>query len=467
MNLRNIALILVATGILFAGSAVEPVFAADAKTVKAKKVKPSSVNRFNRLFKGASNFNLPPTKDGIHDPENPGTEALQTPKEAFAGLPKSKAGNRVNWVKALDEGMLDPRADRYDDSKKMTVLDLNIVRQVKGSMPDVVYPHKPHTKWLQCSNCHPKIFIPKKGANKISMAAILAGQYCGVCHGKVAFPISECRLCHSKNKTKKQVADRAKSMSSGSSKGAKKAEAKETLSGLAKLAASEAKDMSRGAILKLGETVYEDTCSGCHGEVGEGVPGTFPALEGSPIANGPAEAHIDIVLHGKDDTAMQPWKDDLSLVELAAVISFERISWGNKGGLVQPSKIKAAAAKAAAPKVTKAAKAKAKGLIPDMTKAQLMKKGAEIYEETCSGCHGENGEGIPDTFPALKGSKIANGPAKAHLDIVLNGKPETAMQAWKEDLSPEDIAAVVTFERNSWGNKGGDLVQPSAVQKAN
>jgi c(7)-type cytochrome triheme protein len=79
-------------------------------------------------------------------------------------------------------------------------MDLNIVREVKGSMPDVVYPHKQHTEWLDCSNCHPAIFVPQKGANSISMASILLGEKCGVCHGKVAFPVSECRLCHSKKK---------------------------------------------------------------------------------------------------------------------------------------------------------------------------------------------------------------------------------------------------------------------------
>ena len=79
-------------------------------------------------------------------------------------------------------------------------MDLNIVREVKGSMPDVVYPHKQHTEWLDCSN-YPAIFKPQKGANQISMAGILLGQQCGVCHGKVAFPVSECRLCHSKPKS--------------------------------------------------------------------------------------------------------------------------------------------------------------------------------------------------------------------------------------------------------------------------
>jgi c(7)-type cytochrome triheme protein len=89
-------------------------------------------------------------------------------------------------------------------------MDLNIVREVKGSMPDVVYPHKQHTEWLDCSNCHPAIFIPQKGANQISMASILLGQKCGVCHGKVAFPVSECRLCHSRKKAVAAAAGEAK-----------------------------------------------------------------------------------------------------------------------------------------------------------------------------------------------------------------------------------------------------------------
>jgi len=102
----------------------------------------------------------------------------------------------------LNRGDLKPRFDLEDENRKPVVLDLNIVREVKGSMPDVVYPHKQHTEWLDCSNCHPSIFVPKKGANNISMASILLGEQCGVCHGKVAFPVSECRKCHSRNKPK-------------------------------------------------------------------------------------------------------------------------------------------------------------------------------------------------------------------------------------------------------------------------
>jgi c(7)-type cytochrome triheme protein len=171
-----------------------------ARAKPVQKPKTSSVNSFNRLMKSNAEWNLPPAEDGIHDSENGGTHMLQKPREAFESLSSSKSGNRVDWVKALAKNEISPRYDQFSDEVKPIVMDLNIIREVKGSMPDVVYPHKQHTEWLDCSNCHPAIFIPQKGANQISMASILLGQKCGVCHGKVAFPVSECRKCHSKKK---------------------------------------------------------------------------------------------------------------------------------------------------------------------------------------------------------------------------------------------------------------------------
>ena len=181
----------------------------ETKAVEAKAPEPkpaeapaaaSDPNSFNRLLAAPGRRNAPPPEDGIHDEANAGTHALQPPLAAFKGMPPLNAGNRVNWVGSLAEQKIKPRWDRNDPAAAAMVMDLNIVREVKGSMPDVVYPHKQHTEWLDCSACHPKIFIPQKGANQISMAAIMLGQKCGVCHGKVAFPVSECRLCHSRNK---------------------------------------------------------------------------------------------------------------------------------------------------------------------------------------------------------------------------------------------------------------------------
>ena len=160
----------------------------------------NDVNAFNRLLRPPGKRNLPPTQDGIHDPANDGTQALQPPTLSFRSLPPANSGNRVDWVAALNSAKINPRWDRNNPDAQPLVMDLNIVREVKGSMPDVVYPHKQHTQWLDCANCHPSLFVPQKGANQISMAAILLGQKCGVCHGKVAFPVSECRLCHSRKK---------------------------------------------------------------------------------------------------------------------------------------------------------------------------------------------------------------------------------------------------------------------------
>jgi cytochrome c oxidase subunit 2 len=105
-------------------------------------------------------------------------------------------------------------------------------------------------------------------------------------------------------------------------------------------------------------------------------------------------------------------------------------------------------------------------------KDELMKLGGEVYGKVCIACHQANGQGLPPAFPALAGSRMVNGPAlkdgklvkDGHLDRVMNGKPGTAMAAYKNTLSDAEIAAVVTFERNSFGNQAGDLVQPAQVK---
>ena len=108
------------------------------------------------------------------------------------------------------------------------------------------------------------------------------------------------------------------------------------------------------------------------------------------------------------------------------------------------------------------------------TKEELMAKGKEVYDKTCAVCHKPNGEGMPPAFPALAGSAIVNGPfidsdghlvKDGHLDRVMNGKVGTAMQAFRESLNDADIAAVVTYERNAFGNHTGDIVQPASVKK--
>ncbi len=95
---------------------------------------------------------------------------------------------------------------------------------------------------------------------------------------------------------------------------------------------------------------------------------------------------------------------------------------------------------------------------------ELKTRGEAVYTQNCAACHQPTGKGLPPAFPALDGSKIATGPKDGHLGIVLNGKAGTAMAAFGKQLSDAEIAAVVTYERNAWGNKVGDMVQPSEVK---
>ncbi len=97
---------------------------------------------------------------------------------------------------------------------------------------------------------------------------------------------------------------------------------------------------------------------------------------------------------------------------------------------------------------------------------ELLAKGKETYDKICAACHQPNGQGVPGVFPAIAGSKIATGPMAAHLNIVLNGKPGTAMQAFGAQLNDAELAAVITYQRNAFGNNTGDFVQPSDVKAA-
>ena len=100
------------------------------------------------------------------------------------------------------------------------------------------------------------------------------------------------------------------------------------------------------------------------------------------------------------------------------------------------------------------------------SKEDLMARGKEVYIKSCLACHQENGQGLPGVFPALAGSPIALGDIAAHLDMVLNGKAGTAMAAWGPQLNDLELAAVITYERNAWGNDTGDTVQSSDVKAA-
>ncbi len=147
-------------------------------------------------FQFSSGERVPTANDGIRDPSGEAAAVFQDPYDAMARFPRD-AGGLIDWVRTLNRGLIDPRQS-LDGSRQMFTVDFDIIFTNTQSMPNVRFPHLQHTEWLTCANCHPVPFIPKRGANPVNMSAIIQGEYCGLCHGRVAFaPTMNCGRCHS------------------------------------------------------------------------------------------------------------------------------------------------------------------------------------------------------------------------------------------------------------------------------
>ncbi len=124
-----------------------------------------------------------------------------------------------------------------------------------------------------------------------------------------------------------------------------------------------------------------------------------------------------------------------------------------------------APAEAAPMQVAAAAAAPAEDLNKKWSLGELKESGAKVFAANCAACHQANGKGVPGAFPALDGSKVATGPKAAHIATVLKGRPGTAMASFLR-LTDVELAEVITYERNAWGNKTGDAIQPSEIAAA-
>ena len=123
----------------------------------------------------------------------------------FATLPRDEE-NKVDWERAVDEGLIAPLASIDNSDVDEQIMDLRVVIKFNDMLiKDVVFSHEVHTFWLNCESCHPKVFIPEVAANRMTMKEIRDGKYCGLCHGAVAFPTNvidapnfraNCLRCH-------------------------------------------------------------------------------------------------------------------------------------------------------------------------------------------------------------------------------------------------------------------------------
>ncbi|WP_227817841.1 cytochrome c oxidase subunit II [Nitrogeniibacter aestuarii] len=112
------------------------------------------------------------------------------------------------------------------------------------------------------------------------------------------------------------------------------------------------------------------------------------------------------------------------------------------------------------------AEAAAEGNAKVWDKGDLVATGEKVFNANCAACHQADGKGLPPAFPALDGSAVVNGPVGEQLNTVMHGRPGTAMAAFGNMLDDAQLAAVITYTRNAWGNTAGDVIQPADVAAA-
>ncbi len=153
-------------------------------------------------------FSVTQTCDLCHVSQDKGSSSSASAMHevAVSGLPKTDYGDHVNWVQAIETGAIRPKNTLETEKPvKMMPLPAHLERPLRWSTNVsgivVAFPHKAHTEWLDCANCHTSIFeIKNMGTVAFDKEKNLYGMYCGTCHMTVAFPMNGCSRCHPNHK---------------------------------------------------------------------------------------------------------------------------------------------------------------------------------------------------------------------------------------------------------------------------
>jgi mono/diheme cytochrome c family protein len=275
--------------------------------------------------------------------------------------------------------------------------------------------------------------------------------------------------------------------------------------------------------LQLGEKVYKEVCQACHQPTGLGQAGQFPALAGSEWVDGSEyneKRLVAIVLKGMKgpvtvkgsayNGAMPPQENALKPNKLAAVLTYVRQAWGNKGGEITEAQVIAAKKEFAdrsdqwtveeIKKIPLDAKLEGAGAPATQAKtepkpgdtakpaapatgsfdlAASIQRGATLYPTSCGTCHMPNGMGLPPVNPPLVGSELVTGDARRTIAIPLkgiNGPLKVGATVFPGPMVPPalmfpavinddaKLADVLNYVRNTWGNKA-DAITPEQVKK--
>lgn len=140
------------------------------------------------------------TKEYCAHCHNYGMDGSEKRFEQVSHLPWAPFGNEIDWVQAMEKGLIEPKQSILEEDYKPIEFTSKLDLEADwGLIPKAEFPHKIHQQLLDCANCHPDIFnIKKKTTKFFDMKYNLEGKFCGVCHLKVAFPMDDCRRCHPK-----------------------------------------------------------------------------------------------------------------------------------------------------------------------------------------------------------------------------------------------------------------------------
>lgn len=391
----------------------------------------------------------------------PAIERLKTWNEVLALLPRDAVGG-ADWVKAIQNGVIAPRHRVPSDSilaapftlanlvpatasETAPALDLNIeIVPEKAALYKVVFPHAGHTLWLNCSSCHPGI-ITQRGSG---MQKILSGEYCGKCHGKVAFsPFTSCARCHV-------------NLVPASA---------ETISRDLEKANTDPIPASPESVAR-GKAVYREACAVCHGEAGDGNGPLSAALAPKPrnftsgkfkfrstsFSSIPADSDLfRTITRGIPGTSM-PSFSFLSYEDRFAILHYIK-TFSEKFAKQKP----AASIKIPDP--------------PPLT-PELLAMGKQFFKEAeCFKCHGETGRGDGPSSVGMKddwgeplrpfdfttGRPKGGNSLKDYYRALMTGLQGTPMPDFGDTFEPEQAWSVIYYVR-SLGTANRDL--PDAVK---
>jgi c(7)-type cytochrome triheme protein len=348
----------------------------------------------------------------------PALESVHAWEEVVAALPRDDVGG-VDWVKALIDGLIDPRAEISPAPTPRTPpftlamlgpsmssgttppLDLTVNIEPAGApFYNVPFPHSSHTLWLNCTSCHPGVAGKRPG-----MQAILRGESCGTCHGKVSFaPETACGRCHVRLKP----ADEA------------------TVTADLARARTEGVPTSPGLVTE-GARLYQLACAVCHGTKGDGKGPFASALTVKPrdltrgsyrfrsTPSGTLATDWDLfrtITIGVPETLM-PAFSGLTVDERLALVAFVKSLSPRFAAEPKPEPVTIPAR-------------------PAFTAATVA-RGKELYAGICVGCHGEKADGKGAAAPALRDE---GGDLVPPFDFT-SGRPA------KSGGTPEDIYRVL------------------------